>query len=133
MLKHLTLYTYISKNLKAKYTYLFQMQMLEFFHVLHYQNPRLSKPSTVHFPKSHFQKLRNFYHQTWPKVYPNFAFRFYMVFKRGSMESFSRYHFSIIEIVVFDNFKCIPCCYFLHNNRPFLVYLVKAPKHGRIG
>jgi hypothetical protein len=36
MLKHLTKYTYISRNLEAKYTSLFQMQMLEFFHVLNY-------------------------------------------------------------------------------------------------
>jgi len=75
MLKHLTKYIYISKNLQAKYTSLFQMQMLEFFHVLNDQNPRLSKPSTIHFPKLHFHQLRKFDHQTWPKLYPNIAFQ----------------------------------------------------------
>jgi hypothetical protein len=35
------------------------------------------------------------------------------------MRPFPRYDFSIIEIVGFYNFKCIPC-FFPHNNRPFL-------------
>jgi hypothetical protein len=47
------------------------------------------------------------------------------------MEAFLGYHFLIIEIVGFDNFKCIPCCCFPHNIRPLFVYLAKVPKHGR--
>ncbi len=75
MLKYLTQYTYISRNLEAKYTSLFQMQMFEFFHFLNYQNLWLFKPCTIHFPKPHFHQLRKFDHQTWPKIYPNIAFQ----------------------------------------------------------
>jgi len=60
-------------------------------------------------------------------------FKLYAVFKRGFMEAFSRYHFSIIKIVGFDNFKYIPCSCVPHNNRIFLAYLANVPKHGRIG
>ncbi len=44
------------------------------------------------------------------------------------MESFSKYHFSIIEIVGFDNFKCISYRYFLHNHRSLFVNSVKGTK-----
>jgi hypothetical protein len=40
--------------------------------------------------------------------------------------------FLIIEIVGFDNFKCIPCSCVPHNNRIFLAYLANAPKHEEI-
>ncbi len=46
-------------------------------------------------------------------------FKFYAIFKKGFMEAFSRHHFSIIKIVGFDNFKCIPCSCVPHNNRLF--------------
>jgi hypothetical protein len=60
-------------------------------------------------------------------------FKLYVIFKRKFMEAFSRYHFLVIKIVCFDNFKCFPCSCVAHNNRLFLVYLTNVPKHGRIG
>jgi hypothetical protein len=58
---------------------------------------------------------------------------FMQFLKEDFMEAFSRYHFSILKIVGFDNFKYIPCSCVPHNNRIFLPYLANVPKHGRIG
>lgn len=49
--------------------------MLEFFDVLNGQNPRFSKPYTIHFPKPHFHQLRKFDRQMWPKIYLNIMFQ----------------------------------------------------------
>jgi hypothetical protein len=46
------------------------------------------------------------------KSFQTSHFKLYAVLKRGYMEAFSRYHFSIIEIVGFDNIKCIPILVF---------------------
>ncbi len=78
----------------------------------------------------HQEKLINKHGQ---KSFQIFHFKLYVVLKRGFMEAFSRYHFLVIKIIGFDNFKCIPCSCVPHNNRLFLAYLANVPKHGRIG
>jgi hypothetical protein len=132
MLKHLARYIDISNNLKTKNTTLFQMQMLGFFMSHNYQNPKPLEPSKFTFQNLisiHQEKLVIKHGQ---KSFQISHFKLYVVFKRGFMEAFSRYHFRVIKIVGFDHFKCIPCSCVPHNNRLFLAYLATMPKHGRI-
>jgi hypothetical protein len=95
-----------------------------------YRNPKPTLNLLLFtFQKPHFHPPRKIDHQTWPKSFQTSHLTLYAIFKRRFMEAFSRYHFLVIEIVGFDNFKYIPCSCVPHNNRIFLVYLANAPRH----
>jgi hypothetical protein len=66
------------------------------------------------------------------KSFQTSHFKLYVVFQRGSMEAFSRYHFSVIKIVGFDNLKCIPCSCVPHNNNYSLLTWKMCQSHGGI-
>ncbi len=134
MSKHLARYIDISKNLKTKNTTLFQNANVGNFScpiIIETLNPlNLLLFTFWNLISIHQEKLIIKHGQ---KSFQISHFKLYVVFKRRFMEAFSRYHFLVIKIVCFDNFKCIPCSCVPHNNRLFLVYLTNVPKHGRIG
>jgi len=133
MLKHLTRYIDISKNLKKKkYNLVPHANVGNFscaitIKTLNPLNLLLFTFQNLVF--IHQEKLIIKYGQ---KSFQTSHLKLYAIFKRGSMEAFSRYHFLVIEIVGFDYFKCIPCSCVPHNNRLFLAYLANVPKHEGI-
>lgn len=120
MLKHLARYSYISRNIENKIKILVLI-----VNVVNFSCPKMIKTlsllNLILFTFQNFISINqeNLIIKHDQKSTQTLHFKLYVGFKKGPMRPFPRCDFSIIEIVGFYNFKCIPC-FFPRNNRPFL-------------
>jgi len=82
--------------------------MLGIFHVPNYQKPKPFKPFIVYIPNLISISQEKNGHQTWPKTYLKTTFQILCSFKKRIYGALFKYHFLVIVIVGFDDFKGIP-------------------------